>query len=216
MEIEKVMEEFVLKADPRNEFGSRAARRLRASGGLPANIYGHGEQNLSVILDAKEFGHFFDAGHRIVTINVSGKKETSVIKEVQYDAIGAALLHVDFNRVSKDEAITIEVPVETVGTAKGVAGGGILETPLKGVRLEGLADKIPERLEVTIDEMQVGDTIRVRDLTLPEGCRVLDQEDLVVVAVTTTSVESEVDVGEAATSEPEFIGRKKDEEPEGQ
>src|SRR5688572_31662087 len=77
------MEKIVFQAEPRKELGTRAARRIRARGLLPANIYGHGDDQILVSIDAKEFTKFLDAGHRIVTVRVDGKEERSVVKEVQ-------------------------------------------------------------------------------------------------------------------------------------
>ncbi|MCZ6792333.1 MAG: 50S ribosomal protein L25 [Planctomycetota bacterium] len=208
------MEEFVLKGVARTEFGSKAARRYRDAGYLPANIYGHEEDNLAINLDAGEFRGFFDAGHRVATIHLGDSEEHGVIKEVQYDALGSTLVHVDFSRIGRDETISVEVPVSTVGVPKGVSGGGVLETPRKEIRVEGPAAKVPERIELNIVELKVGDVIRVRDLDVPQGCRILDDGEQVVATVTQSREELEAEIAEATGDEPEVIGRKKPEDEE--
>ena len=207
------MEEFTLKAEPRTDFGSRAARRLRSAGRLPANIYGHGEQNLSVSLDVREFRKFFAAGHRMVTIQVDGRAEHGFLKEVQYDTLGTEPVHVDFSRIRLDETIEVEVPVVIVGVAKGTSSGGVLEQPLHELTVEGPANRVPESFEVRVDELKIGEAIRVRDLATPADCRFLDDPDQVVVAVAAQREEAPVEGAAApAPSEPEVITRRKEEE----
>lgn len=206
------MEEFILKAKLRSEFGSKAARQLREQGLLPANIYGHNQKNLAVSLDEKEFARFFEAGHRVAVIQADGNTEHGVVKEVQYDAYGDSLVHVDFSRISRDERIVMEVPVETLGVAKGVAGGGVLEFPLRELRVEGPAHAIPEHFEINIEELKVGEHIRVRELTPPSDCRFVDDGELVVIGVSATRATVVEAVEEEAMSEPEVVGRKKEDE----
>ena len=205
------MEDFFLKAQPRDQFGSKAARRYRQQALIPCVIYGHGEGTLAVSLDGREFRSFFDAGHKVATIRVDGREEYGVVKEVQYDALGTDLLHVDFSRVRQDETIVMEVRISTIGVPKSVAGGGVLETPLRELKVEGLAGKIPENIEVNIIELKIGEFIRVRDLPAPEGCTFVGDGEQVVVAVAAPKEELEGEAGELEPSEPEVIGRKKEE-----
>jgi len=205
------MEEFVLKAEMRSDFGSKAARRLRNEGRLPANVYGHKEDNVAVTLDAREFLHFFEAGHRMAVIDVEGKQEHSVVKEVQYDGMGSHLLHVDFTRIGRDERIQMAVAIETFGAPKGLSGGGVLDVPHHELRLEGPARAIPEHIELNIEELGVGDSIRIRDIQAPEGCDVLgDPDDVVVIVHVPRGKAVGEGEEEAAPTEPEVIGRTAD------
>jgi large subunit ribosomal protein L25 len=204
------MEEYVLKARPRAEFGTKAARRLRSQGLLPANIYGHKEGNLLVTLDRKEFRRFFDAGHRIVTIEIDGKAEQGVLKEVQYDGLGSELVHVDFARVSRFEKIELEVPLELVGTVS----GGVVDFPRKEVRIRGLPRQIPERIELRIGHLKIGDSVRARELPVPEGCELLGDLETIVVAIHEPKIEEIKPPVEAAPTEPELVGRAKAKEEE--
>ena len=117
------MDEFVLSAEPREEVGSRACSRIRASGRLPANIYGRKEPNVHFSLDTRQFTKFLKEGHRILEFRIGDREEHAVVKEVQYDALGSEIIHVDFTRISRDEKIEVEVPVELIGIPKGVNSG---------------------------------------------------------------------------------------------
>lgn len=207
------MEEFVLKARPRSEVGSRAVRRLRDRGDLPGNLYGHGEENVALSLDHKEFLRFFEAGHRVVRIELDGREEHGVLKEVQYDSFGTDVLHVDFARIDPHETIEMEVPVQMIGTPKGVSAGGVLDFHLHELRLRGPADRIPEALPLAVEHLLVGQSVRIRDLSPPEGCTIIGEPDQVIIAVEAPAGEEEA-MAAPPPSEPELIGRKRAEEEE--
>ena len=206
------MESFELDAEPRSETGSRAARRMRADGLLPANIYGHKEENVLVSLDAKEFRLFFEAGHRILTLRVGSKSERNVVKSVQYDSMGSDILHVDFTRISEHERLEIEVPVEQIGIPKGVVSGGVLEFPLKDVLVSGPADAIPEHIMVNVETLDVGQALRIKDLPVPDKCSFVQDAEQVVLHITASRATEEPESAEAETSQPEVIGKAKADE----
>lgn len=209
------MEEFVLTAKPRDEFGTRAARVLRARGLLPANIYGHGEPNVLVCLDSRSFEQFFEAGHRVAKIEIEGQpEEHGVVKAVQYDALGSDILHVDFTRLSKGEAIRVEVPLDLVGVPHGTSGAGVMEVRLREISVEGPAADVPETYPLNVENAELGTVIRVRDLTPPKGCVFTDDPEEVVVAFGEAHEEPEAEPGAESSSptEPEVIGKKKDDE----
>lgn len=208
------MEQFVLNAESRNAFGSRASKRIRETGRVPANIYGHKEANVFVTLDAKEFGKFLGAGHRIVTIRVGSKEEPSVVKEVQYDHLGMGLVHVDFTRIRRDEKIQVEVPIETIGVPKGISGGGVLEFPLKEVLVSGFPQDIPEHIAINIEALELGHVVRVKDLPATANCSYVDDPETVVVTIVHQTIEVPVAPVEGVPVLPEVIGKKKEEEPE--
>ncbi len=207
------MEEFVLKGLPRADCGKKASRHLRQDGRLPVNIYGHKEDNLNATLDEREFRRFFEAGHRIATLDIDGKQEHGLVKEVQYDGLGSAILHVDFTRVSKDEKIEIEVPFSLLG----VVAAGVMDFPHKEVKIQGLPASIPEHIELGVGDLKIGDSIRVKDVPVPAGCTILDDSDLVVLAVhAPKGIEAlEEAPSDVAASEPEVIGKPKEEDDAG-
>jgi large subunit ribosomal protein L25 len=208
------METIIFDAEPRTAFGTRAARRLRDAGRLPVNLYGHKEGNCPLSLDTKEFTRFLGAGHRILTVRVQGREERSVVKEVQHDALGVEIVHVDLARVGKDERIEVAVAVETMGTPKGVSGGGVLDFPLKEVLVSGPADDIPEHIRVDIGALEIGQAIRIKDLPAPPNCMFMQSQDLVVVHVVAPRLEAPPAVESVGPTEPEVIGRVKEPEEE--
>jgi len=171
-----------LQAEVRSAVGTRACRRLRKQGVIPGTLYGHGRPNILIMVPEKEFTHHFLAGHRVMHLNLPEGRETGMVKEVQYDVFGDRIVHVDFARISLKERVHMRVPVEPVGVAKGAAAGGVFELIRKELDIEGPAAEIPERIEVHVSEMAVGDVIRVKEIELPPSCRVLHVEpgDVVV------------------------------------
>jgi len=207
------MDQISLNADPRSAFGSRAARSIRARGRIPANLYGHEEGNLHFSLDAKAFSKFLEAGHRLVTIRLGEQEESSVVKEVQYDPLGTTLIHVDFTRVRLDEKIEVEVPIEPIGVPKGAAGGGVLEFPLKEVRITGFPQDLPEKYELNIETLELGQSIRLKDLSPPPNCSFTEDPELVVAAIAHPREEVAAPAAdEEQAVQPEVIGKKKPEE----
>jgi large subunit ribosomal protein L25 len=161
-------------------------------------------------------------GTRVVDLKESGKLEKALIREVQWDHLGKDVLHVDFTRVSADERIRVNVPVELRGIAPGVTGGtGVIDQPIQSLSVECLAISIPESIRVAVNELQLGMAIHVRDLVLPPGVVAMNDPDAIVVHVTAKQVEPEPVAAAAAApvegaAEPEIIGRKvaEEEEPE--
>ncbi len=210
-------ESVVLTVERREGRGTREARRLRRHGKVPGVLYGHGEATLSVSLPADDLSKAIRQGARVVDLDQGAGLEKALIRELQWDALGHDILHVDFARVAADERITIDVRLELRGTAPGVTAGGMLDQPLHNLEVECLAISIPESIRVNIGELQIDGVIHVRDLTLPAGVIAKSDPDAVVVQVTQKLEEvaapAAAPAGEQA-AEPEVIGRVKAEEPE--
>jgi large subunit ribosomal protein L25 len=209
-------ETVVLKTQPRDLFGSANARRLRQKGLLPAVLYGHQEEHLSVVLSAEEFDKAFRHGVRVLELDTGKKRETARIRELQWDHLGKDVLHVDFMRVSKDERIVVNVRVELRGIAPGVGPGGVLDQPLHTLSIECLALEIPDHIRVSIDGLQVGDAVHVKDVKMPPGVVAKDDPDAIVVHVKAVKEEvaapAAVAPVEGATAEPEVIKKPPKEE----
>jgi large subunit ribosomal protein L25 len=210
------MAKFVLKAEPRTEVGSRALIKLRKSGRLPGNIYGHKQANRLVSLDQKEMRQFIQAGHRILTVAVDGGEENGVLKEVQYDSLGTELIHVDIARVDVHEKISMSVRIETLGIPKGIAAGGNLDLPKREVVVEGPASAIPEKITVNIEGLELGQIMRIKDLKPIAECRYVDDPEGVVAAILLKKIEEAPTVAAAVPEMPEVIGKKKEEEGEAE
>ena len=147
----------------------------------------------------------------IVQVNWDGEQESAQIKEVQYDALGDDIVHVDFVRISLTEAVTVSVPVEPHGDAVGVEQGGMLDVRLHDLEVECLPTAIPEKLRVEVAELDIGDILRVSDVEFPEGVRPTAHPEAVVLTIVRPIevVEEEDEVPpEDLAAEPEVIGRE--------
>jgi len=202
---------FVLNAVERPDYGTRVARKLRKSGLVPAVIYGHKEANVAVSIKSEEVTKAIRTGARLVDLKLGEKSlEKALIRDVQWDYLGADILHVDFARVGADERIAIDVRVELRGIAPGVAHGGTLIQPLHSLHVECLVTNIPESIRVSINDLDLNQSIHVNELKLPEGVTVMNEADAIVVQVVPQQVEAAAPIVD--TSEPEVIGRTKAEE----
>jgi len=200
-----------LKADKRDGRGTRKARHLRKDGQVPGVVYGHKQGTISVALSAEELTRLIRHGTHVVDLHLDGGIEKALIRDLQWDHLGKEVLHVDFMRVSQDERIEVPVRIELKGIAPGVTGGGILDQPLHTLTVECLAIRIPDSIRVNINELQLGEAIHVKDLTLPEGVKALADPEAIVVHLTAPAAEPEA-AAPAAVVEPEVIGRPKGEE----
>jgi large subunit ribosomal protein L25 len=202
-------ESVVLVTQKREGRGSKLAARLRKQGRVPAVVYGHGEGTEQVSVALEDLHGVIRHKSPVVDLKSDKGLQKALIKELQWDHLGKEVLHADFYRVSADERITIPVRIELRGIAPGVSAGGVLDQPLHTVEIECLAIAVPESIRVAINELQLGQAIHVRDLKIPEGAKVLNDPDAVVVQVTAQQAEPEpaAAVPEGA-AEPEIIGRK--------
>ena len=204
-----------ITAKPRSELGSRANKRLRDAGFVPGVIYGHKEAVVPITLPKKDVVNHLSHGTHLFEVGLDGKKETVLVKEVQYDHLGADVLHVDFARVSLDEKVEVSVPLELKGEPKGEADGGVLQQILNELQVECLVTEIPDRIIHNVSEMALNDVLHISDIKLPQGVRVLQDGDLIVATV--KEIQEEViapaAVVEEGAAEPEVIGRKVEEAP---
>jgi large subunit ribosomal protein L25 len=211
-------ETAVLKVSKRDGRGSRKAGKLRKTGQTPGVIYGHKQETISVALSGHDLLSAIRHGARVVDLQLDAGTEKAQIMELQWDHLGQEILHVDFRRVSADERIHVPVRIELRGIAPGVSGGGMLDQPLHTVDVECPAVAVPDSIRVNINELQMGQAIHVRELTLPPGVKALADPDAVVVQVTMPQAAPEAPAeAEAAAAEPEIVGRRvAAEEPEGE
>ena len=162
-------ESVELQAQDRERHGTRGARKLRRQGKVPAVVYGHKEDTVSLTISADELNKAIRHGMRVVDLKQSAGLQKALIRDVQWDALGHDILHVDFARVAADERITLDVRVELRGTAPGIAAGGVLVQPIHNLSVECLVIAVPESIRVNIGELQLNQAIHVKDLVLPAG-----------------------------------------------
>ena len=211
------MAENVLSADSRTATGKGANRRLRVAGHIPGVVYGKGRDAQPVVLDPKALQmllHKSGAGlNTLIDLSVAGRTDTVLVKELQRHPVHGSYVHVDFFQVDLTQKIIVSVPIHFVGKARGVEFGGILDHPLRELQVECLPRAIPEFVEVDVSALEVGQSIHVSDLRLPEGVLVMTDAALPVASVvlpaaeveatpTETVVEGEVVEGEAAAVAP--------------
>ncbi len=219
------MVQIKVKSQVRKEVGKGTARRLRASGKVPAIIYGKGMEPIPIELDASEIHALTHGAHAaslesvIVSLEIEdggeGNPHPTLIKEVQHDAVKGDVLHIDFHQISLTDRIHARIQVVTVGDCPGVGEGGILEHALRELDVACRAMDLPEEVMVDISRLGLGDAIHVRDIELGPEIEILNDPDLSVVSVTVPRVVTEVVVAEEEEAvEPEVIGEKEEEEKE--
>lgn len=198
-----------LKIEARKALGKRQVKSLRTTGLIPGVLYGHGQDTVHVAFSGKEFSDLLKHGARVIDLSNGKDVEKAVIRDVQFDHLGLHVIHVDFARVSADERIKVDVPVELRGIAPGVVSGGVLEHLLHSLHIEALATAVPESIRIRIDELQKGASIHVRELKLPEGVKVLNDADAVVLHIVEPKAAPAAAPGEGGTAEPEVVTKKK-------
>lgn len=202
-----------LKVELRESRGKRNARRQRQSGLLPAVLYGHGQQTVSLSVSSEELEAAVRHGARLVKLT-GAVDEQAFIRELQWNVWGTHVLHADFTRVSEHEKVRVTVAVEIRGEAPGVKAGGVLKQAIHQLDIECEATSIPEKLTVSVNQLNLGDQITVGQLQLPHSVTVLVDADEMVVECHEPVEVSEEPLAAAGEAEPEVIGRKKEEEGE--
>jgi large subunit ribosomal protein L25 len=175
-----------LKAEARAQSGKGAARKIRASGRVPAIVYGRGVDPLPVTIDGKELFHLLhtDAGMNVlVDMRVNSDHFLAMPREIQRDHIRGQFLHVDFLRINRDEKIGVEVPVHLVGESHGVKEGGVVEHHLWNLHLECFPQDVPTSIEADISTLGINESLKVSDLEIPDKLTLLTSLDEVIVSV---------------------------------
>lgn len=201
--------EAKLVVQKRQQSGSAACRRLRRAGIVPGNIYGHNAPPVPVSVPGDVLKPIVLGGYRVVDLELDGRVDKALLREVQWDTFGTAIQHFDFMRVDPNERVTLVIPLELKGTAPGTLAGGVLEQPLHSITVDCLAYQIPDAIPVRIGSLDIGQAIHVRDLEIPENVHCQNPPDAIVVHVIQVQTREiqPVEVAAAAT-EPELIGKK--------
>src|SRR6266404_4611408 len=208
-----------LKAEPRSNVGRSGVNKLRARGIIPAVIYGGKVKPQPLQVTARDINAMMShaSGENVlVDLEIAGEKSNraALVQEVQHSPVGGEMVHVDFHAISMDETIQAEVPLEPNGTPVGVKTfGGLLEQSLRALAIECLPRDLPDRITVDVSQLNIGDSIHVRDIQFPPGVTPKVQPDLTAFSVVAPVVEEEpvVAEAEAAAAGPEVITEKKEE-----
>jgi large subunit ribosomal protein L25 len=192
------MPDITLTSELRTEFGSRPAGRIRREGKVPAVVYGLGNDPVSITVPSRELAHILageSGANTLINLDVAGSDMLTLARQIQRHPTRGDLIHVDFVRISRDIAVTAEIPLHLVGEPVGVRDGGLLEQLVFSVTVEAMPGNIPVSIELAVDELAIGDQRRFSDISLPEGVETqLDAETvLALVAAPRVVTEDEVE-----------------------
>jgi len=216
------MAEVNLEVLRREVSGKEVSKKIRKEGRVPAVVYGGHREPVSITVDRKSIAELIqksEHGKRSIFLLKMGgtdQQRHAMIKDIQIDPISRKMIHIDFVRVMMDEVIRVNVPVHLSGVARGVKEGGVLDWQIRELHVECLPNAIPDAIEVNVDDVGVHDYVHVSDLKLPEGVKVFEDPERVVVGVTHARAEvvpevAPVEAG-AVPAEPEVIKKGKVEE----
>jgi large subunit ribosomal protein L25 len=212
------MAEVTLEVERREATGKEVAKKLRREGRVPAVVYGGHREPVAITVDRKSVSELITKSEHgvrsvfLLKMAGSDQQRHAMIKEVTIDPISRKMMHIDFVRVAMDEKVRVTIPVHLNGTAIGVKEGGLLDWQVREIHIECLPNAIPDSIEVDVSPLGHHEYYRVKDLKLPEGAKVLDDPERVVVGVTVARAEVAETVTEevaAAPAEPEVIKKGK-------
>lgn len=215
-------ETATLAVEERTGRGKGAARKLRAEGRIPANIYGHGVDSVAIATDAHEFEALtsrISVENTLVELQMGGKSRPVIIREIQRHPYKSQVLHVDFFAIRADEKIKVSVPVRVTGTAAGVKNsGGVLQQALHEVEIDVLPNEIPEAFEIDVSELEIGDSLHISDLDTM-GFETAEASERTIVTVQPPRILEEPEEEEGLEAldelEPEVITARGEEEEAG-
>ncbi|MFQ6133047.1 MAG: 50S ribosomal protein L25 [Armatimonadota bacterium] len=195
------MEQIALEAQSRTETGTSHVRRLRREGQVPGVAYGRGRNPLIISLGEQDLAGALKHGANVlIDLRIDGKqdkeKALAMIKEVQRDPLTDRPLNVDLQWISLTDKISVAVPVRLEGHAVGVEEGGVVEQVLREVQVRSLPTEIPEELVLNVAALQIGDSLHVSDLAVPEGAELETSPEETVVVVTVPKVVEEPELEE--------------------
>ncbi|MBN1627609.1 MAG: 50S ribosomal protein L25/general stress protein Ctc [Deltaproteobacteria bacterium] len=184
------MARYTLAAKVRNEKGKQAAKKFRRENRIPAIFYGHGAASLMLTVDEHELDMIMKkktGENVIIGLEIESDKgadtRTVILKEMHSDPVKADYLHVDFYEISMDKELTVDIALHFVNTAKGVTNGGMLQPIRRELTVSCLPDKIVDFIAVDVSELEIGQSLHVKDITLPDGIKAVQDPELTMVTV---------------------------------
>ena len=201
-------DDLTLTARPRTEVGSRPAGRLRRQGRVPAVVYGLDTDTLNVTVPARELSHILagEAGaNALITLELDGGDVLTLARQIQRHPTRGELVHVDFIRIRRDVAVEAETPLHLEGEPAGVLDGGVLEQLLFSLAIEAKPEDIPNAVSVDVSALEIGDQLRVEELSVPTGVALRHEADELVVQVVMPRVLEEPEPAEGEEVEGEGV-----------
>jgi large subunit ribosomal protein L25 len=211
-----------LQGEIRTVVGKSGVKKLRRARRIPGVVYGGPRGSIPVSVNPQELASVLGSGENVlINLSLAGgdgaQTCTVILKALQLDPVKGRPLHADFQEISMERKIRVEVPLVLTGESVGVKGkGGILEQPLRQLFVECLPLNIPERIVVDVSALDVGDAVHVRDLMAGEGVRILEDGGRVVASVVSPAVEEVAPAAEEKPAEPEVVGKREKAEAEAE
>ena len=209
------MEKVVLKANLRTTTSGISNKSLRREGRIPGIFYSKHSQPISIDVLEKLIKPFvYTSETHLISLQLNENEEHDcVIKDIQFDPVTDRIIHFDLLGLTVGEKFQLEVPIQFHGSPAGVKEGGVLQTSLHKLEIECLPKDIPQHIDLNIQDLKLGDAIHVSNIKI-EGITILNPEDALIVAVVHPKAEKEpvVEGAEAAPTEPEVVGKEKEEE----
>ena len=193
------MPDITLATEKRTELGSRPSGRLRRQGKVPAVVYGLDTDSVSITVPARELQHILageSGANTLITLDVDGDRVLTLARQIHRHPTRGELVHVDFIRISRDIAVSAEIPVHLLGEPTGVRDGGLLEQLLFNLTVEAMPGNIPVSIEIDVTALAIGDQLRVEDLPLPVGVVTHAESDFVIAQVAAPRIATEAEEGE--------------------
>jgi len=199
-----------LIAEPREQFGKGAARKIRAAGKIPAVIYGHGTDPQHVTLPGHEVGLILRKANQVLDLDIAGKSQLALVKDVQKDPVRQIIEHLDLIVVRKGEKVTVDIPVHVEGES---APGTVAALDANTLSVEAEATHIPERIVVDIEGLEDGTQLFAKDIALPTGSTLISDPETLVINVT---IPAAADLGEPTAETAEATETAAGEAAEGE
>ena len=224
------MSELTIQVEKRERTGKNANRQLRATGVLPAVVYGDKKEAVPISIDRKTVLELLKKGggeNAVFLLELAGTKSSrhAMIRDLQVDPISRRIIHIDFQRIDLKRKVRVQVAVELQGEASGVKNeGGVLDFITRDLEVECLPNDIPQSLAIDVSALEIGDHVEAKDVSLPASVELMDEPDRVIVAVSHSRVAAEIEeleeaegegdemLLEAQADEPEVISKGKGDE----
>lgn len=212
------MSEIVVEAKIRKDTRKKA-KNVRHDGYIPGIFYGHGEESIPIQTSLTHLRPVvYTSDTHIISLKLdNGKTKTCIVRAIQFDPITDKIVHFDLLALQSDEKVTMEIPIALKGTAKGVKDGGMVQHILHRIEVKCFPRDIPEHIDVDITNLEIGDSIHVNTLNIP-NVEILEDEESTIVSVVPPTVLKEPEEEAAETAEeleePEVVGKGKKEEDE--
>jgi large subunit ribosomal protein L25 len=204
------MAQYSLTARKRDEKGKQAAKRIRRDNRIPAIFYGPNTDPIMLTVDSSDLGKIMQKtiGENIILrLHIESDNGTDIkrviLKELATDRVNDTYLHADFHEISMDKELTVEVPVQLINTPVGVTNGGILQHVRRNITISCLPDQLMDSINVDVSNLDMGDSLHIGDIKLPEGVTLEDDDKLTVASVIAPSVYAEEEIEEEEEEEEE-------------